>query len=334
MTLHNFRFVFLAALLAILISPLAMRLANKLGLQDRPDSEPHKKHTQSVPLAGGLVIGFVLLVLGGFSRLVLNTEVGAILIAGGVVLIFGGIDDRWSLSPLWKLLSQILASVVVISLGIRVHLFHQELLNIAVTMLWMVGITNAVNFVDSMDGLAAGLAGVAAGFFMLVAFDSGQLDLSAFSAILVGVCAGVYYFTALPARYFLGDSGAQFLGFILAGLAIAYNPVGFLPTQSWFIPIMLIGVPIFDTALVIISRIRRRQPIYRSGRDHTYHRLVRLGMHPNRAVVTMHFAAILLGCLAFIALAMQPLVANILFAACLILAVTALVFMEKWAPKN
>jgi UDP-GlcNAc:undecaprenyl-phosphate GlcNAc-1-phosphate transferase len=183
-----------------------------------------------------------------------------------------------------------------------------------------------------MDGLASGLAGITAGFFILVAHESNQLPLSSFSSILVGVCVGIYYFTALPARYFLGDSGAQFLGFILSGLAIAYNPPGFLPTQSWFIPILLLGVPLFDSILVIYSRLRNGKPIYQSGLDHTYHRLVRMGMHPNRSVLTMHLSAVLLGCLAFMVLYLPPVWSNGIFGLIVLAGGLILVYLEKWNP--
>lgn len=330
MTLINFRYLLLAALLSLLISPLAARAVVWIGLVDRPNAEPHKKHLTLVPLAGGIVISVVLMIIGSLSGLLENKDVRGILVAGLVILLFGAVDDFHPLSPAWKLVGQIAGAVLLVLLGVQVQIFRYDILNYGITLFWLVGVTNAFNFVDSMDGLAAGLAGVAAGLFMLVAYDSGQLHLSSLSAILVGICASVYYFSASPARYFLGDSGAQYLGFLLAGLAIAYNPLGFIPAQSWFIPIMLLGVPLYDGILVISSRFRRRKPIYHSGLDHTYHRLVSMGMHPNRAVLTMHFGAILLGCLAFIMLAMPPLWANLIFVILIAAGIVGLVYLEKW----
>jgi len=228
----------------------------------------------------------------------------------------------------------LVATIVLIGLGIHVRLFSTPLLNHLITIFWIVGVTNAFNFVDSMDGLASGLASITAGFFVLVAFDSGQMTLSSFSAALLGVCGVVYFFTTMPAYLFLGDSGAQFLGFVLGAVAIAYNPVGFLPTQSWYIPVMLVGVPLFDTALVVITRIRRGKPIYQSGLDHTYHRLVAIGMHPNRAVATMHFTAVMLGCLAFIMLSFKPIWANLVFSSVVIAGITILVIFDRWNLQN
>jgi UDP-GlcNAc:undecaprenyl-phosphate GlcNAc-1-phosphate transferase len=205
----------------------------------------------------------------------------------------------------------------------------QNWINIAITLLWVVGITNAYNFVDSMDGLAVGLAAQAAAFFMLVTFDSGQADLSQLSAVWLGACIGCFFYNASPARFFMGDSGSQFLGFFLASLAIAYNPPGFEQLASWYVPILLMGVPIFDITLVVYSRLRHKQPIYKGARDHSYHRLVKLGMSSNRAVLTMHITALLLGCLAFIALELPPLTANIVFVTVLAVGISTLIFLES-----
>lgn len=332
MTFSNFRLVFFSAFLAVAMSPLAARLAIAVGLIDRPNSEPHKKHARQIPLAGGLVILLAALLMVWFSGLASKTEIRSILLAGLVVWLFGLWDDRFHLRPLWKLIGQIIGTGILIGFGIHVRLFSNDFLDLFITALWVIGVTNAYNFVDSMDGLASGLAASTAGFFALVAYDSSQVNLSAFSAVLFGLCCGVFFFNALPAYLFLGDSGAQFLGFILAAIAIAYNPVGFLPTQSWYIPILLMGVPLFDMVLVVTSRLRRKEPIYRSGLDHTYHRLVALGMHPNRAVVTMHFTAVLLGCLAFIALELPPVWANAIFIACLSAGVAGIFYFERWKP--
>ena len=328
--LLNFRLIFIASTLAVLISPLLGRLAERVGLVDRPNSEAHKLHDKTVPLAGGLAIAVALFCVSFAGGLFINPEVRAILAAGAIAFVFGLLDDFKPLSPGWKLLGQIFASVVLVLLGVRVQIFRWDFVNIAITIFWIVGVTNAFNFVDSMDGLASGLAGVASGLFMLVAYDSGQFELSSFSAVLVGICVSVYYFSAFPARYFLGDSGAQFLGFILGGIAIVYNPQGFLPTQSWFIPILLLGIPIYDTVLVVFSRIKAGKPIYRSALDHTYHRLVKKGMHPYRAVLTMHLGAIFLGCLAFIALSLPPVWANLIFGTIIFVGFVSMVYLEKW----
>jgi UDP-GlcNAc:undecaprenyl-phosphate GlcNAc-1-phosphate transferase len=202
-------------------------------------------------------------------------------------------------------------------------------LNLALTFIWVIGITNAFNLVDSMDGLVVGLAAIASAFFMLVTVDAGQTSLSLLSAIILGSSIGMMYFNALPARTFLGDSGAQFLGFVLAALAIAYTPPGLPQPSSWFVPILLLSVPIFDTSLVTISRLKQRKAVYQAGLDHTYHRLVNLGLPSSRAVLTMHLSAIVSGCLAFMALPLSPLWANAIFVVALLTGVILLFWLEK-----
>jgi UDP-GlcNAc:undecaprenyl-phosphate GlcNAc-1-phosphate transferase len=180
-----------------------------------------------------------------------------------------------------------------------------------------------------MDSLAVGLAAIASVFFLVVTIDSNEFDLAFLSALVLGSCIGMFYYNATPARTFLGDSGAQFLGFMLATVAMAYTPQGFPQPSSWFVPILLLSVPIFDTSLVVISRLRRGLPIYQAGQDHVYHRLTRLGMSSIQSVTIMHVAALLTGCLAFMALSLSPLWANLLFGLILLCGAISLFWLEK-----
>ena len=328
-TFVTFRLIFFAAMLALAIGPASYWLARKIGLVDMPGSAPHKQHGNPMPIAGGLVLFVTVFLLSLTESISDQPNIRPILVASAIIFVFGLLDDYKNLAPSWKLIGQVLATAVLIRLGVQVRLFHQEWLNYILTLLWMVGVTNAYNFVDSMDGLATGLASLAAAFFMLVTIDSRQVQLSLFSTILLGACLGSFYYNAPPARFFIGDSGSQFLGFLLAALGIVYNPVGFTRLTSWFVPILLVGIPIFDTTLVVVSRLRRRTPIYQGSRDHTFHRLVAVGMSANRAVLSMHTVALLLGCLAFIALEMPPIIANVILGAVLVLGVAAILFLDN-----
>lgn len=316
-------------MLALVIGPLAQQLARRFGLVDVPNRELHKQHTAAVPAVGGFILVITVFTVCIGQQLWDWQTVLALLVSSSLLFLFGVWDDIKGLSPLVKLVGQILGALILIGLGVQVLLFQENWINVGITLLWVVGITNAYNFVDSMDGLAVGLGAQAAAFFMLVTSDSGQVELSLLSAILLGACVGCFYFNALPARFFLGDSGSQFLGFLLAGLAIAYNPPGYEKLQSWYIPILLMGVPIFDITLVVFSRLRHKRPIYKASRDHTYHRLVQMGMSSNRAVLSMHITALLLGCLAFIALGLPPLLSNAIFAAILLIGLIALFLLES-----
>jgi UDP-GlcNAc:undecaprenyl-phosphate GlcNAc-1-phosphate transferase len=160
------------------------------------------------------------------------------------------------------------------------------------------------------------------------------MDLAFLSALLLGSCIGMFFFNASPARTFLGDSGAQFLGFMLATIAMAYTPQGFIQTSSWFVPILLLSVPILDTALVIVSRLRQGLPIYKAGQDHLYHRLVQLGLSPVQSVTLMHVAALITGCLAFIALPLQSVWANLIFGLVVLGGLLVIFWLERFGKMN
>jgi UDP-GlcNAc:undecaprenyl-phosphate GlcNAc-1-phosphate transferase len=202
--------------LALILSPGMIWLSNKLGLVDKPGSALHKMHQSETPMAGG----FVILIGGGLTLLLLPLDFSPELfgILGGVffVTLFGLIDDRVDLSPVYKLLGQFLAAGFVIYFGVQVHVTRVGWLDLIISFLWLVGLTNAFNFVDSMDGLAVGLAGIASAFFMLVNIDSFQPNLAALSAVLLGTTIGSFFLTSPPAKMFLGDSGSQALGIALA----------------------------------------------------------------------------------------------------------------------
>lgn len=329
MIISSFRIIFITSISALIIAPIIFRVSRRMGFVDVPNSAPHKHHSSSKPIAGGIIVILSVIAVGFWQDIWDFQTLRAIIISSLIIFAFGIWDDIKELPAPIKLGGQIIAALAVMHLGVQVLLFHQKWINQALTLLWIVGITNAYNFVDSMDGLAIGLAAQASAFFMLVSFESGQSALSVFSAVLLGACLGCFYYNALPAHFFLGDSGSQLLGFLLAALAIAYNPPGYERAASWYIPILLMGVPLFDLALVVVSRLRRRRPIYKGAHDHTYHRLVSIGMGPNRAVLSMHLVALLLGCMAFIALDLPPLMSNLVFGATLIIGIIALFYIDS-----
>ena len=323
--------ILVSATLALLLSPGMIWLSNKLGLVDKPGSALHKMHQAETPMAGGLVI----LLGGGLTLLVLPLQYSSELfgILGGVLVVtlFGMIDDRVNLSPVYKLIGQLLAAGIVIYFGVQVHITRIGWLDLVISFVWLIGLTNAFNFVDSMDGLAVGLAGIASAFFMLVNFDSFQPNLAALSAVLLGTTIGSFLLSSPPAKMFLGDSGSQALGISLASIGIAYTPgaAGLPQGVSWFTPILVLGVPIFDMIMVVVSRFRRRQPIYMAATDHLYHRLTRIGLHPNRAVSLMQILAILMSLTAFVALGASVTLANTLFGSIVFAGIIVFIYLER-----
>jgi UDP-GlcNAc:undecaprenyl-phosphate/decaprenyl-phosphate GlcNAc-1-phosphate transferase len=332
----------LAGLILTLITGfLGIKLAFRVGLVDVPGTAPHKQHAFPMPIAGGIALMASFAVLFGVFGLWHFQELLWLFITSLIIFIMALLDDLLNLTPLVKFAGQLVAAILLIAAGTYVQIFETptfffggsgtiyHLLNLLITILWIVGITNAFNLVDSMDGLVSGLSAWALAFFTLAAYDARQEQLAMFTALLLGICLTLYFFNVKPARFFLGDSGAQTLGFLLAVIAILYNPPERLQSSSWFMPILLLGVPIFDTVLVSVSRTRRGKHFYQANLDHTYHRLVHLGIDPTRAVLVMHMAALVLQCLAFIAISLQPFWSNVLFGMCVLAGAICLFFLDN-----
>lgn len=323
-SIHIFEILGLSIVLTFILAPLGIKFARRFELIDIPGSSSHKRHEKPTPLAGGTVLLVSLLIIATLFLLWEDMRVRAILASSVIIFSFGLWDDFYGLSAPQKILGQVLASVLLIWMGVSVHFLDHlhlpfltsniiSLGNWGITVFWLVVASNAFNLIDSMDGLAIGLGGIAFAFFTVISFVSGQAALSALSATLLGVCIGLYFYNISPAHLFLGDSGSQSLGFILASIAILYNPEGLPQASSWFVPILLLGVPLFDTTLVVFSRLYRRKPIFQSDLGHTYHRLIRLGLDSRHAVLIMHISALLLSCIAIVALSVSHFISNTLF---------------------
>jgi len=225
----QFPIILLSGAIAFLLSIIVYRLSDAGGFVDRPNAAPHKLHQKATPLGGGAVL-LVSILVGWFAFGDRQPSVvPGLLLASSFIAVWGLVDDRWGLKPLPKLVGQIAGTVIMIATGLQASIFEVQWINYVITLLWMVGLTNAFNFVDSMDGLALGLGVIASGFFMLVTIDAGQLMLARLAALIAGSGFGLMFLNTRPARLFLGDSGAQLLGFILAAVGIAYNPVGLPP---------------------------------------------------------------------------------------------------------
>jgi UDP-GlcNAc:undecaprenyl-phosphate GlcNAc-1-phosphate transferase len=331
--------IFTCIFLSLVTGWVALRLAIRFGLLDIPGTLPHKKHQSPIPLAGGITLVLTLMISLVFFNFNTLLKLSPLLLPALLIFFLGLWDDFKRLSPRIKLIGQIVACTLLIFFGISVRIFKPEMLgslapvapivNGIITYLWVIGITNAMNFIDSMDGLVVGISGVALAFLILVTLGSSQVELLELLTLMFGTMIGLYFYNETPARFFLGDSGAQTIGFLLAGIAILYTPENFPQASSWFLPILVLGVPIFDTSLVVFSRWRRGMPVYTAGHDHTYHRLVAFGLDPSRAVAVMHIVAIVLGCIAFIALNLEPVYSNLLFVLVLATGLAAFLFLDK-----
>jgi UDP-GlcNAc:undecaprenyl-phosphate GlcNAc-1-phosphate transferase len=287
-----------ALVVAIGATPVVRRLALRLGIIDQPAAR--KVHQSPIPLLGGVAIygAFIiaLLLLGRRFRV---NEVVSILVGASLVSFLGVWDDQRGLSPLLKLLGQFLAASILVLAGVRVGTFPWQALNIAATLVWIVAITNAMNLLDNMDGLSGGVGVVAAAFFLLLAAMNGQYLVGALSAALVGACLGFLIYNFNPASIFMGDAGALFLGFVLAVVGIKLRFPEGVEIVTWMVPVLVLGLPLFDTALVVVSRLRRGlNPLTTPGKDHLSHRLVAVGYTSREAVLICYLVCAGLGVLA------------------------------------
>jgi len=287
-----------ALVLAIGVTPVARWLAPRVGVIDRPAAR--KIHRRPVPRMGGVAIYLAVIVAVFLLRERYNfAQFGSILVGATGVSFMGLIDDRWGLRPLVKLIGQTLAGLLLYANGIYVGTFHDPILNLIATVLWVGYITNAINFLDNMDGLASGTSAIAAAFFALMCCFSEQYLVGALSIAVLGACLGFLFYNLNPASIFMGDSGSLFLGFILAAIGIKLRFPDNVTFVTWMVPVLVMGLPIFDTTLVIISRLRRRlNPATTPGQDHISHRLVAAGMTRREAVLTLYVVSFILGLLA------------------------------------
>ena len=300
--------VFVVALCGALVgTPLARHTALRYDIVDHPDPGGRKAHAAPTPYLGGLAIYvafMVFLFVALLDKRAGGTPVwqGVGIVAGATLMVgFGLVDDRFSLPPLLKMAGQFLAAALLYVSGVHFHFNHFAWLDAPVSIIWVVGMTNAFNLLDNMDGLSVGTAAIGcAYFFVLALLEPNKQFLVAIMAVaLLGACLGFLYYNFNPARIFMGDAGSLFLGFMLSVLGLKINNMnnGFpnLHAVNFFVPIVVLGIPIFDTTLVTISRLRRHVPVSRGGRDHTSHRLVLLGLTVREAVMTVYLAAGALG---------------------------------------
>ena len=300
---------FLIALFASLTLTVPVRaLALRVGMVDRPG--PRKVHLQPIPLLGGLAIygGVVLAVLflvQGAAR----EQVWGILTGATLIAAVGILDDRGLLHHQVKLfIGMPLAAAILLLSGIRAQVFGTliggragDILDAALTIVWVVGITASFSILDHMDGLCAGVAAMAAAFFALLAYLSGQTLVTVLAAAVLGAAAGFLRWNFKPAKIFMGDGGAMFLGFLMATLALKLRLTQSNLVSAWLVPVLVLGATIFDTTLVTISRSRRGLlPFATPGKDHAAHRLANLGLGQRGAVLAMYMIGALAGALALL----------------------------------
>ena len=276
----------------VFLTPLALRVARRRKMMDKPG--PGKSHAEAVPYLGGvaIVIAFSLVILAAalIGRDGADTKALVVTLGLGVGLALMGLVDDLRGLPVWlRLALEVGAGVVIYVTGTRAHLAGAGLgLDGLVTVAWVVGITNAFNLLDNMDGLSAGVAAIASFWLFVVGLVNGQYFVAILSLALVGCAAGFLRHNRFPARIYMGDAGSLYLGFVLSVLALHLRSYQSLRV-TFLVPVMVLAVPIFDTALVVVARLLQRRSPFQGGRDHSSHRLVFLGL-PVPAAVALIYA--------------------------------------------
>jgi len=320
---------FISLGLSSLFVPAIAILSEKIGWIDLPGGL--KRHKNPIPYGGGIAI-----ILGMLSAFFLSNLSGqnysegiAIIIASLLVAVAGGIDDWKPMRILSKFLIQTLAAIILVSMNLHLNIkYLSPSINIALSLLWIVGITNAVNIIDIMDGLCGGICGVASLTLGIIGLMTGDITLAVLCISLAGSITGFLFFNLHPAKIFMGDAGAQFIGFVLAAATIkgAYTTFNNI---AIFAPILILGIPIYDTILVSFFRIKKGKSPFHGSPDHIALRMVKLGFSVQNTVRVLVVISFLLSVSAAAATMLEFIPAVILYSIVFFAAVIGAIYIAK-----
>ncbi|SEM65718.1 UDP-GlcNAc:undecaprenyl-phosphate GlcNAc-1-phosphate transferase [Mesobacillus persicus] len=278
-------------------TPLVIKLAYKINATDKPNNR--KVHSKIMPRLGGLAI-FAGVLTGSLASGLYKENLTGITLGAVIIILIGILDDIYELSAKIKLLGQLAAAGIVVSTGLTIDFisipfigkFDLGMWAIPVTILWIVGITNAINLIDGLDGLAAGISAIGIATIAFMAFGAGKILILPLSVILLASTLGFLFYNFHPAKIFMGDTGALFLGYSIAILSLLglYKSVTLF---SFVVPILILGVPIFDTSYAIIRRVINKQPITAPDKSHLHHRILSLGLSHRNTVLVIYGLGIL-----------------------------------------
>lgn len=288
---------FVSFLTVMVLTPLVIKFAHKIGATDKPN---HRKvHAKVMPRLGGLAI-FLGVVAGFFAAGLHHEKLTGISIGAVLIIILGILDDKYELSAKVKLMGQIVAAGIVVSTGLTIDFISIPFLAkinlgiwaIPVTIFWIVAITNAINLIDGLDGLAAGISSIGIATVAFMAGAAGKSLILALALILLGSTIAFLFYNFHPAKIFMGDTGALFLGYSIGILSLLglYKSVTLF---SFIVPIIILGVPIFDTTYAIIRRVVNKKPIGAPDKSHLHHRILAIGLSHRNTVLVIYALGIL-----------------------------------------
>ena len=284
-----------------LLTPIMRSIAKRYGVVDAP-SESHKTHKNPVPYLGGAAIALGVVIVTYIASLASDFSRETFLLASSVLIpaiimgTVGLIDDLRKLSPWPRFIIQSLFGIAISALSVTTNTlgspFGNNWIDIPITIFFIVGITNSINFFDNIDGGASGALTIASLFLFILSWQGGQFLIAALSIVLAGATLGFLLWNKPPARIYMGDAGALFLGILIASLAIRFDPNPIDRIASFAIPLLLLAVPILDTSVAVASRIRRGISPFQGGRDHLSHRLMRMEFSKRQSVLILWIGSI------------------------------------------
>ncbi|KPL59314.1 glycosyltransferase family 4 protein [Rossellomorea vietnamensis] len=284
--------VILSFVSVLIVTPWVIKFAKLIGVVDQPNQR--KVHTKEMPRMGGLAI-FIGVLVGYFASGLYKEPIASITVGALIIIAIGLLDDKFALSAKVKLLGQIIAAVVVVYSGLTIEFLYIPffdkidigILAIPVTLLWVIGITNAINLIDGLDGLAAGISSISLATIAFMAFINGKALILTLALIVLASAIGFLFYNFHPAKIFMGDTGSLFLGYMIAVLSLLglYKSVTLF---SFVVPILILGVPLFDTTFAIIRRVVNKKPISAPDKSHLHHRLISLGFSHRETVLIIY----------------------------------------------
>ncbi|MGB2600087.1 MAG: MraY family glycosyltransferase [Candidatus Omnitrophota bacterium] len=285
---------------AVIFTWLAIKTAKRWNIVDEPSER--KIHVKPVPLLGGVAIylAYILALLLNFQ---FSWKLKGVVLSATFVMLASLLDDVKKLSAGYRLVVQVLSTILLISFGVYINIIPDRFpfafpLEALITIVWIVGITNAVNIIDGVDGLASGIIAIISGTFFVIALQTGQWYFAFLNVALCGACLGFLIFNFNPAKIFLGDAGSSFLGYTIASLAVMGEWAQGRPIVALSIPILLLAVPIFDMVYVTVSRFAKKKVrtfnewLEYTGKDHLHHRLIRIGFSQKQTTLFIYMICV------------------------------------------
>lgn len=318
--------------ISLILTPVVIKVGPKFGYLDIP-KDNRRMHKRPMPIAGGVAI-YLAATIAILVFIPLNKNIISLLIGSTVILISGLLDDKFSISPKAKIFFQLVAGLIIALSGSQIEFFTNiistkevvwlKYLSIPVTLFWICGITNTVNLIDGLDGLAAGISLISAVSLMFIALKMNLLAVAIIAAAVGGGCLGFLPYNFNPAKIFMGDTGALYLGFMLSYISIQ-GVMKYATTLMIFVPVLVLGVPVFDTAFAMIRRYISGKKIFAADKGHLHHRLLALGLTQRQTVLILYAISLIFGILANVISDFDPVIGIIIS-----LLIIILIFLVGW----